>query len=520
MSDLTPQSISDSAHPMTTATSQEIRANALACICALLADEGEESASHISVEAMQLVSDLRSAALADVPPMDLVRFFDDTAESAPVADDSHLDQLDIPLKIRQGFHGGDIESLYGIPNLVLLPYDMRTSTFIIVARCSEGPCVVLWNYWNYRCWLLITAKKLLLSETAASGTVFSGLHLDRILHALSLPTRRKSLGIKAQPALYLFMEHIGHHLWHELTPIFLFPAVVADAGSPPAAVENAQRLISATRPNQAAEIPVYDVTGADFIASDQLALSFNMVPSILMRVSRRTSEIFLVTIEERIRLAPPPFLSDPQEFTPDIRGCKDSDAIIFSLRWGNRMLTTTESFFVSLQSILLEQTAIRKIYITGINSDFGKYAFERFVVGSPLEQELRIANALCGLAHAPMQVINLVGAPLIDDLTAAVCSRAVIGPWGGALAKYCWALRMPVIFFSNSEMISDESNERGIYHSPSFVEDPSHASWVSDVPIIDEPSSLSWLPNARANFSMDSDQLAASVVKHMLAISE
>ena len=173
-----------------------------------------------------------------------------------------------------------------------------------------------------------------------------------------------------------------------------------------------------------------------------------------------------------------------------------------------------------MQSLLLAETAIRRIYITGLNSDFGKYAFQKFVPGSPLEQEFKLANALCELAQQPMQVINLVGSPFMDDLSAAVCSKAVITPWGAALSKYCWALRMPVVFFSNNDLMSGVSRERDIYHHPRYIEEPSFAALVTDVPVVDEPGTMSWLPNARANFSVDPDLLARSVVDLLLAIPE
>ncbi|MFN9610554.1 MAG: hypothetical protein ACK546_00115 [bacterium] len=506
---------------MSSDLSGDTTTRALTALRTLLATEGQEGQEGVDWENSRvLVSSLWADPAAEVPLLDLARSMDASVEAVPVAEDWQIEKLGFEHKVCRPYHSGFEISLYNIPDLVLLPYDIAAAMFMAVTRGSEGTCVVIWCYWNPSCWLLITAKGLLLSKTASAGTPFAKVRLDRILHALSLPERRKRLGIKEEPALFMFMHHIGHHLWHELAPISSFIAVVAGPVSPPAALANARMVMASLRPDHAPELPIYDPESNDFESCDHLALAYNMIPSMSLRNTLRTADIFFATVEERIRLDPPSFLAGYAHPAPGLRGSKESDSIVFSLRWGNRMLTNTEPFFTALQSLLLAETSIRRIYITGLNSDFGKYAFQKFVPGSPLEQEFGLAQALCELAQQPMQVINLVGSPFMDDLAAAVCSKAVITPWGAALSKYCWALRMPVIFFSNNDLMSGVSRERDIYHQPRYIEEPSFAALVTDVPVVDEPGTMSWLPNSRSNFSIDPDLLARSVVDLLRAIPE
>jgi len=463
-----------------------------------------------------LIRDNWGASILQVDILELSRFMHGSDKSISPKEDAQLLDLDLESTICQPYHGGLNSSIYNHPEYAILPYEANFFFFITALTCAGKPCAVIWSYWNPCCWLMITDGEIAFSKTAAEGSAFSSLHLDRIIYALSLVERRKKLGVKGEPALYIFMDHIGHHLWHELTPIFSFSKVIADARSPRAAIAAAKMVMSHSRPEDQDEIPIFTFDGADFEACEKLAIEYNIIPSKSMNVSRRIADIFFSSISKRLQVETPSFLSFNASTLPSLRGCPESEAIIFSLRCGNRMLTTTESFFSALQTQLLESSTIRTIYITGFNADFGKYAFQEFIPGSsPSDQERNLAQSLCSLAQEPMRVISLVGAPLMDDLAAAACCRAVISPWGASLSKYCWALRLPVIFFSNSEMTSGKSGERDIYHRSDYIEDPSCGVCISDVPIVDEGEGMGWLPNARSNFTIDSVFLARSVVCNM-----
>jgi hypothetical protein len=472
-------------------------------------------------EALELCQALHDSAQAEIPPIQLAALCNENVEFVQSAAIEHLDQLGVNVTIRSPYSAGDATEIwnrYGARNLVILPYSFENPCFQTVTDAKNGTTIVVWFYWDFNVWLVIDQKHLRISVHANSDS-FPSIRFDQIFLALIVYAYRlRSKGLVV-PALFLTHSHIGHHVWHELNPSLEFPTIATGPSSPPGAMANVELMLSHSANAICRDLLHFNSYGDGFYAAFAAASHFNMVPSKSLRIASQVGTLVFDDMRKRIETAPPAFLGVGDCLDPSWRGNPSSKSIVFSLRCGNRMLTTTEAFFAALVQLLAERTSIMRIYLTGFNSDFGGSAFAEFCAQNPNLDELELSERLSATLSEKIEIINLVGAPVLDDLVAASTSRAVVSPWGASLAKYSWLLRVPVISFTNNDIFSNTTGERDLYSNPAYAQEPGSVHWVKDVPIQDEADSgIHWLWG-RSNYTIDPLLLAEKVTNILQSLS-
>jgi len=502
------------------AANSDLLVSALSVFQRLLRDHSLLTDKELD-EALELCRALHDSAQAEIPATQLAALCKENIESVQSAAIEHLDQLGVDVTARTPYSAGnstEIWNRYGARNLVILPYSFDNPCFQTVSNAKNGTTIVVWFYWDCNVWLVIDQEHLRISVRANSNS-FPSIRFDQIFWALivyAYRLRNKGLVV---PALFLTHSHIGHHIWHELNPSLEFPTIAAGRSSPPGAMANVELMLSHSTNAISREIQHFNSFGDGFYAAFAAASHFNMVPSKAGLIASRVGKLVFDDMRKRIETAPPAFLGVNDCGDSDWRGNPNSNSILFSLRCGNRMLTTTEAFFAALIQLLAERTSINKIYITGFNSDFGGSAFAEFCAQNPNLDELELSERLSATLSEKIEIVNLVGAPVLDDLIAASTSRAVVSPWGASLAKYSWLLRVPVISFTNNDIFSNKTGERDLYSNPAYAQEAGSVHWVEDVPIQDEEDSgLHWLWG-RANYTIDPLLLAEKVTNILLTLN-
>lgn len=155
------------------------------------------------------------------------------------------------------------------------------------------------------------------------------------------------------------------------------------------------------------------------------------------------------------------FLIEPKQ------ALKNKNAILISLRTGNRSAINQFDFIKSYISKLSEKVNNLEIFIDGMNlSD------KKITEGSHSKinasEEYDIAERLKAKFNQ-IRIINLVGCTIKENLDTASMVSFVLAPWGAGLAKTSWILDKPTFCYSNKLTLSTKSDLR-IYDDEVIVE--------------------------------------------------
>lgn len=313
-------------------------------------------------------------------------------------------------------------------------------------------------------------------------------------------------------------QHIGHHLWEELSGL---TALIKEVG-----IDAIERLV--VRPGRTEIYLPLDhiypylsgrVKRPDSMRAFGLSIlegSANVVPLPRSHISADLCEIIL----HKSRAAGSTLLDRLEK----LKGTSSTLRIAIGLRVENRCWIRQAEGYLELTRKLLEQYPKIVVIVDGHNSHhkeknsyFRSFKEKLSAPGAEnkpatVQEEERIFAFLrehftrLGLDER-VKLISTIGMPVYNSIAATDWCDLFLSHWGAGLAKYKWICNKPGVIITNNVMTSGEyykSNDLLIYDDPDLREDQIPSTFADSALIADlaypqgqivpvnQPSSLSF----------------------------
>lgn len=287
---------------------------------------------------------------------------------------------------------------------------------------------------------------------------------------------------EGKPAGFVFISHIGHHLWNELSGLER-----AERGGD---LSNLSRIYS-----------LWPDLGEHFGKLEQL------YPSSVKAVDRiREGHIFPRCIYERNEFVLR--LSDgyiPDTLTTRITGqsivaenvflddaaeklSKCDVIVLVSFRFENRTWINQLEEVIDIGEYALKKGLNLGVVFDGHNSTEGSGYFrshEEQLGNTIVDKELETVAQFCNHFGSRVEVVNNIGGSVARSIGLGKLCHFFIVPWGAALAKYKWATGTWGILASNRYCLTDKG-DRFIYEEERYVERGVPDIWYNPDDVIDE----------------------------------
>lgn len=291
-------------------------------------------------------------------------------------------------------------------------------------------------------------------------------------------------------------QHIGHHLWNELSGIEDLSSMVADVDLPQVIVLNAKgsemygniddlfvnfsgKVDRTIGDHRGLISKCYD-EGCCVIRPTKSYVSSSLRKKILKLAidSHAYAEIFQLIGR----------LTSPRPIF-----------VLFGLRTENRTFEDVSSFFRNVMSALKQEIAELVVVIDGHNSSgHENQKYQSF--GEQNDSDL-VSTAENVVAEDLIAFGNTIGVHVINNIGKSVQSSIIwtekceffVSPWGAGLAKYRWVCNKFGLVVTSSWNMTYRADLH-IYDSSVFMESPSHVIFIDPVHIEDLPESPQILP--------------------------
>jgi hypothetical protein len=291
-------------------------------------------------------------------------------------------------------------------------------------------------------------------------------------------------------------QHIGHHLWNELSGIEDLLSMVADVDLPQVIVLNAKGSemygniddlfvnfsgkVDRTIGDYRGLISKCYVEGYCVIRPTKTYVSFCLRKKIVKLATSSSDNVEISQLIARLTSPRPIF-------------------VLFGLRTENRTFEDVSSFFRNVMSALKQEIADLVVVIDGHNSSGDENKkYQSF--GEQNDSDL-VSTAENVVAEDLIAFGNTIGVPVINNIGKSVQSSIIwtekceffVSPWGAGLAKYRWVCNKFGLVVTSCWNMTYRADLH-IYDSSVFMECPSHVIFIDPVHIEDLPESPQILP--------------------------
>jgi len=341
------------------------------------------------------------------------------------------------------------------------------------------------------------------------------LYGDLLLEAGSL--------ISAKPAAAVYFNHIGHHLWNELSgmdrlcriyetetlsaPIFLTQDILTEMlGTLDTLFPKLAGQVSRTQCS-------FDDLKMHFYKNNFLFLHLTD-----RKISKRIADQIIFCSEEA---CPGSLKGQYSDLTQ--QGFK---IIILGLRVENRTLVDLEGFYISVIMEILKLFDKVAFVVDGHNQPDGidsARSYESLHAHNSSEIDRIELDIFQTLSDLFLQNQNLV---FISTLKKPVaysifwCSRAefFVCPWGAGLAKYKWVCNRPGLVVSGRNFLLN--NESNLYDIMDYREGAIVSHRIAPDEVVDRPDAPTLVPNGPLNVNFDVEFAAVAREIRILSMNQ
>lgn len=381
-------------------------------------------------------------------------------------------------------------------------------TFYVVAGLWRGEIMALYLPTLGRC-IYRNNRTLGHSKGFLGAEVHSAIarHIFDYSHLLGnyFGHRRRS------PIVKYHQDHLGHHLWNELSGVEHIVNNVSESKLPKVFICGAAHSemygpVDKIFPELSGRVTRLDTNMRKFAE-----LCYREGHHVLLACSQYVSR----SLAQRIVALP--------EANDELRMSKERyeslraqgfRIVMFGLRVENRTVVNIGEFVQYVVALIAQELGKVAIVIDGHNSMSGdtsrscsSYA-ERTAVKPPMEVENEVVDQLRERfkGEKSIAVLSTIGAPISESIFW--CNRSVffITPWGAGLAKYRWVCNQRGLVLTSPHFLREAGEETiHLYDSPMFMEHPTPLEFVSPTDVQDEPDSALLVDTGtqgRRNFSV------------------
>lgn len=313
-----------------------------------------------------------------------------------------------------------------------------------------------------------------------------------------------------KPLVVTRETHIGHHLWNELSGL--------------------QDLLA--NPTVAAHPP--EILVCNHTLSEMWGPLETIFPELAGRVSRGGDggDLAKICLHQQIFPMRPSASRVPAALSARIRAAMQAGralphgrhdrVVLVNPRTENRTANDLVGLFAGLAREILAQSGPFTLVVDGHNDNphapTGTWLGVHWnrAAASPLQAERDVVTGLrTALADAPIEIIDNLGAPLMESIRWAMAASFHICIWGAGLAKYAWVAKRPGLAITSAWNLVNR-HDLHIYDSEDFVEDPPLLLLPDPSHVTDTPAArqLVELPEPRFwNFNLAAADLSAAIAR-------
>ncbi len=320
-------------------------------------------------------------------------------------------------------------------------------------------------------------------------------------------------------------EHLGHHLWNELTGLDAVATRIAQPQLPeilliPASGSEMYGNIDKIFPELTGRVdrtPRTKEALTHFAYQNARCLFYPTSDHVSADLGQR-----IIALAER----------DPageQAEAEAVRLTAQGFLIVMlGLRVENRTLVDSVAFFLSVIAVLRERSTRVAVVIDGHNATSGGQLYrshaENLTEESPAEVELSIVEEIRArfADDEDVQVISTVGRPMSASIVW--CRRAAffVTPWGAGLAKYRWVCNQRGLVVASQRFFRHAGARTvHLYDSPQFMEAPTPLNFVSPDDVEDAPDApllIGLKDENRINFTVKPQAIRMRLLQLMLSL--
>jgi hypothetical protein len=317
-----------------------------------------------------------------------------------------------------------------------------------------------------------------------------------------------------RPLIKYHQDHIGHHLWNELSGLSQVVAKV------PLIVIPDIYLINPELSEMFGKIDDLFPTIAKFIIRqpmDQWSFMRHVYKSMSYVLVANSDYISKELAARIIDLNES--MKDNDSAKLEFNRLKGSGYRFFliGLRLENRTLVDILDFCVSVVEAGHQEMGRIAVIIDGHNSilnqpqaTYGSFA-EASAKKSLTDLELEVVDGLIKKFsdNLNIKIISTISAPVSASIFWCNRSEFFVTPWGAGLAKYRWVCNRPGLVVSSRQFLTTSGFDTvHLYDSPKFMENPTPLRFISPNDVVDAPGdalNVDVDPTYRVNFRVSRD---------------
>ena len=320
-------------------------------------------------------------------------------------------------------------------------------------------------------------------------------------------------------------EHLGHHLWNELTGLGAVATRIPQPQLPeilliPASGSEMYGNLDKIFPELAGRVdrtPRTKEALIHFAYQSARCLFYPTSDHVSADLAQR-----IIALAER----------DPAGEQAEAEAARFTAQgfliVMLGLRVENRTLVDPVAFFLSVIDVLRERNTHVAVVIDGHNATSGGQLYrshaENLTEQSPAEVELSIVEEIRArfADDEYVQVISTVGKPMSASIVW--CRRAAffVTPWGAGLAKYRWVCNQRGLVVASQRFFRHAGARTvHLYDSPQFMEAPTPLNFVSPDDVEDAPDApllIGLKDENRINFTVKPQAIRMRLLQLMLSL--
>jgi len=341
-----------------------------------------------------------------------------------------------------------------------------------------------------------------------------GIELERYLLAAS------------RAVTYVYsQEHLGHHLWNELTGLREVATRIPQPQLPeilliPASGSEMYGQIDKILPELAGRVdrtPRTKEALINFVYQNARCLFYPTSAHVSTDLAQR-----IISLAQR----------DPAGDQAEVEAARLTAQgfliVMLGLRVENRTLVDPVAFFLNVIAVLRERNTRVAVVIDGHNATSGGQLYrshaENLTEQSPAEVELSIVEEIRTrfADDESVQVISTVGKPMSASIVW--CRRAAffVTPWGAGLAKYRWVCNQRGLVVASRRFFRHAGARTvHLYDSAQYMEAPTPLNFVSPDDVEDAPDApllIGLKDENRINFTVKPQAIRMRLLQLMLSL--
>ena len=320
-----------------------------------------------------------------------------------------------------------------------------------------------------------------------------------------------------KPVVKYHQDHLGHHLWNELSGLEEVVKRVPGTKLPDVYICAGDRSEMYGRVDRVFPELVGRVKRLDANAQSFVKICYTQGLNVLLANSQYVSRSLAQRI---ISLHESDDTKRLQRNRAEVLRAQGFKIVMFGLRVENRTIVNLSEFVQYVVELLSELLGKVAVVIDGHNAvgndlrrSYSSHG-ERIAETPPIEVEKAIVDQLNErFKHSEtVAVLSTIGAPMSESILWCNSSDFFITPWGAGLAKYRWICNRRGLVLASPHFLREAGRETvHLYDSSEFMEHPTPLDFVSSDDVQDEPESKSLVevePKGRRNFSVHREAFA------------